>query len=142
MLPVSASANVTGDVMMLGTMSKTPDCEWLGHPAEEDPRWVYETASSAKCECYSHFLLKHCTVVIPNDHIFDEDNIAQSPQLCGRSVYEAVSRWKSAKSGHSCELDAVRSAPLPCSPPPHSTLGTQILVVREFRGVPRPLCES
>lgn len=49
-----------------------------------------------------------CKVVIPNDHIFDERNIGQDAGECGRSVYNAVPRWPTAKSGHRCTLDKVR----------------------------------
>lgn len=52
--------------------------------------------------------LMKCKVVIPNDHIFDEINIGHDAGKCGRSVYNAVPRWPSAKSGHRCTLDKVR----------------------------------
>lgn len=52
--------------------------------------------------------LMKCKVVIPNDHIFDETNIGQDGGKCGRSVYNAVPRWPTAKSGHRCTLDKVR----------------------------------
>lgn len=59
-------------------------------------------------------LLK-CEVVIPNDHIFDESNIGKAPSKCGRSVYNAVPRGWSAKSGPRCVLDKVGNPP--CPPP-------------------------
>lgn len=73
----------------------------------------------ASCECYSHMALLKCEVVIPNDHIFDESNIGRDPGKCGRSVYNAVPRWWSAKSGPRCVMDKVGSPPY--SPPSKTT---------------------
>ncbi|KAI7778926.1 hypothetical protein LA080_001532 [Diaporthe eres] len=64
-----------------------------------------KTASLASCECGHSWALLKCSVTIPNDHIFDERNIAIDPDRCGRSVYDAVPRGWSAKSRPRCELD-------------------------------------
>lgn len=66
-----------------------------------------ETAPLASCECGASWALLKCSVTIPNDHIFDERNIAIDPEKCGRSVYDAVPRGWSAKSRPRCELDKV-----------------------------------
>ncbi|KAG6357400.1 hypothetical protein INS49_013277 [Diaporthe citri] len=100
----STAFNATTNSTML-EKPPTPDCELLGYRADEDPRWNFETASLTTCECWHSWALLKCKVVIPNDHIFDERNIANDPEKCGRSVYNAVPRGWSAKSGPRCNLD-------------------------------------
>ncbi|KAG8162798.1 hypothetical protein KVR01_007276 [Diaporthe batatas] len=101
-------ANATLIAAML--KDEKPDCERLGHRVDEDPRWDFETAHLAKCECWKSLALKKCRVTIPNDHIFNERNRQHKPQWCGKSVYDETPRWSSAKSGRTCISDHMNVA--------------------------------
>ncbi|POS70990.1 hypothetical protein DHEL01_v210618 [Diaporthe helianthi] len=103
-LEEAAPGNDTSNANMLWG-SNPPDCEILGHPVDEDPRWDFETAHLAKCECWIKLALKRCRVTIPNDHIFNERNRAVDPGSCGKSVYDGTPRWSTAKSGRNCISD-------------------------------------
>lgn len=89
-----------------------------GTKTHSNSRSQPETAHLAKCECWHSWALLKCKVVIPNDHIFDERNIGEDIELCGRSVYNAVPRGWSAKSGPRCNLDRVIICPPPLSQAP------------------------